>query len=262
MTLFATSDDAHGPDAPALRVTDGTFTLDELLRFAAATRRATTVHVDGTRAGRVVFDDGCIVGADVAGSPDTAAVVGRRAPDGDVHAVAVAALDHVVDVLLELEVESARTRSFELVPGVAQPALAGVALAVDEVLATKTARLREWKEIVAGLPAAGASLRRATVLDHPVTLDPDDWLVVAALADESSVARLTRTSGIGAFATCRSVRRLLDAGAVVVVEAEPWPDGREGGAERVVDTVRCEARPWPDGREGGAERAMDKGTSS
>jgi hypothetical protein len=218
MTVFETTDDARGPDAQALRVTDGTFTLDELLRFAAATRRATTVRIDGTRAGRVAFDDGCIVAAEVAGSPNTAAVVGRRAPDGDEQAVAVAALDHIVDVLLELEVESARTRSFELVRGIAEQPVPGVALAVDEVLATKAARLREWKEIVAGLPSAGASLRRAPVLDHPVTLDPDDWLVVAALAEESSVARLTRTSGIGAFATCRSVRRLLDAGAVVVDE--------------------------------------------
>ena len=30
-------------------------------------------------------------------------------------------------------------------------------------------------------------------------------------------------------------------------EAEPWPDGREGGAERAMRIVRCEAEPWPDG---------------
>ena len=232
MTAFEATDDVHASDPQVMRVTDGTFTLDELLRFAAATRRATTVHVDGTRAGRVAFDGGRIVGADVAGSPDTAEVVGRRVPDGEQHLVAAAALDHVVDVLLELEVESAGTRSFELVRGIAHEPVAGVALPVDEVLATKAARVREWKEIVAGLPAAGASLCRAAVIDRPVTLEPDDWLVVAALAEPSSVARLTRTSGIGTFATCRSVRRLLDAGAV----------------EQAMDVAHCET--------------IDKGTSS
>jgi hypothetical protein len=44
---------------------------------------------------------------------------------------------------------------------------------------------------------------------------------------------------------------------IVRYEAEPWPDGRDGGAERAMGIVRYEAEPWPDGREGAAEGADD-----
>ncbi len=205
MTAFETADEARDADTEArgMRVTDGTFTLDEMLRFAASTARTATVHVEGARAGRVAFRDGRIVGADVAGHAACSQPAG---------------LDRVVDVLLELEVEAAGTGCFELVPGVDAATVGGAALAVDDVLATKAARVREWKEIVAGLPGAGAVLRRASDLTRPVTIDADGWRVLGALDGGASVARLTRTTGIGTFATCRAVRRLLDAGAVTVDE--------------------------------------------
>ncbi|MEX0947482.1 MAG: glycosyltransferase family 4 protein [Acidimicrobiia bacterium] len=92
--------------------------------------------------------------------------------------------------------------------------------------------------------------------------DPDALATAIrrALGDAELRARIGRAGQARALAqftwrqtalgTVEQYRALLDDASA----AEPWPDGREGGAERPMKPSAAE--PWPDGREGGAERPM------
>ena len=211
---------AHVPgDAGrVLRITDRTLTLDDMLRFAATSGYSGLVRVYAASTGELAIDGGKIFAARLSGGVDLDDVLVRRAgTDRSDAAVTAALLEHVVEVLLELELATTGTSTLELVGGEAEPVPHGIALDVDEVLDAKHARLREWKQIAARMPPANASL--CVVANLPpgeVAIDGDDWRVLFTLRDGATVAHVVRAAGIGAFCACRSVLRLLEVGAVEV----------------------------------------------
>lgn len=256
----------HRADDHVLRVTDGTLTLDDMLGFLAAAGHSGVLHVHADRSGSFTFDGGRVVASTVDGGTDVHDLVRRRTGcDLDHESVGgayehdmidAAILEHAVDVLLELEIATDGAATLEF----ADAAPAGMhgegtrpagGLDVADLLAAKQSRVREWKAIAIAMPPAASVLR--VVADLPpsgVMIRPDDWRVLGALRGGGTVAHVVRVAGIGAFSACRSLRHLLDAGAVVVetlpVEAHPAPTP--------TDAQRVE----PDGRDAGA---TDKGTS-
>lgn len=215
--------DAPAPSIPhvngrILRITDGTLTVDDMLRFAGRSAYTGAVRVEAASTGEIVVDGGRVVGASLDGGVQFDDVLARRAgPDRSPEAVAATVLEHVVDVLLELELASTGTTTLELAGGAAVPLANGVGLDVERVLDAKHDRLREWKHIAARMPAPSSTLALAANLPpDPITIDGDDWRVLSAVRDGATVARVVRAVGIGAFCACRSVLRLLDAGALEV----------------------------------------------
>jgi hypothetical protein len=213
-----------------LRITDRTLTLDDMLRFAGRTGYTGELRVEASSAGELLIESGRVVAAHLSGGVERDDVLARRAGDDRSEAaVASAVLEHVVEVLLELELATTGTTTLELVSG--EPGLVprDVALDVDDVLEAKHGRLREWKQIAARMPPANASVRLAVNLaPGDIAIDGDDWRVVRALRDGATVAHIVRAVGIGAFCACRSVLRLLDAGAIEVVVEPPGDNGDKG----------------------------------
>jgi hypothetical protein len=201
-----------------LRITDRTLTVDDMLRFAASSSYSGLVRVDATSAGELVIDSGRVVAANLSGGVELDDVLARRAGnDRSETAVAAAALEHVVEVLLELELATTGTTTLELISGELSSVRSAVRLEVDDVLEAKHARLRDWKQIAARMPPANAVLGLAANLPPgEVVIDGDDWRVLLALRDGATVAHVVRAVGIGAFCACRSVLRLLEVGAVEV----------------------------------------------
>jgi hypothetical protein len=219
--------DLSSPALPAaagrvLRITDRTLTLDDMLRFAASSSYSGRVRVDATSAGELVIDGGRVVAATLSGGVELDDVLARRVGnDRSETAIAAAALEHVVEVLLELELATTGTTTLELISGEPASVRNAVPLDVDDVLEAKHARLRDWKHIAARMPPANALLSLAANLPPgELAIDVDDWRVLLALRDGATVAHVVRAAGIGAFCACRSVLRLLEAGALeVAIEA-------------------------------------------
>lgn len=206
-----------------LRITDRTLTVDDMLRFAAASSYSGLLRVAASTTGELEIDDGHLVAARLPGGVELDDVLTRRVgSDRTEAAVARAVLEHVVEVLLELELATTGTTTLELVSAPPAPARHRAQLDVADVLDAKYARLGEWKQIASHMPPADAALRLATNLPPgQMSVDSDDWRVLSALRDPATVAHVVRAAGMGAFCACRSVLRLLERGAVeIVVEAE------------------------------------------
>jgi hypothetical protein len=247
-----------------LRVTDGTLSLDDMLGFVGAAAHSGVLHVQADRAGTFTFEAGRVVGASVEGGADVRDLVARRTgcelehgPLGGAYEhdmVDAAVLEHAVDVLLELEIATSGDATLDFVAagsdGVPDDGthLPGAGLEVADLLAAKQSRVREWKAIAVAMPPASSVLR--VVADLPpsgVMVRPDDWRVLGALRGGGTVAHVVRVAGIGAFSACRSLRHLLDAGAVAVEspvdpDTAPAPTGA------------------PDLELGGQRDTIDKGT--
>jgi hypothetical protein len=204
-----------------LRITDRTLTVDDMLRYAGRSAYTGSLRVDASSAGELVIDGGHLVGAQLSGGIELEDVLARRVGDDRSGAtLAAAVLEHVVDVLLELELATTGTTMLELASGDQRARPHDVHLDVDDVLSTKQARLREWKQTATRMPAANASLRlTADLPPGEMSINGDDWRIVSVLRDGATVAHVVREAGTGAFCACRSVLRLLDAGAIEVVEA-------------------------------------------
>ncbi|MBV8951590.1 MAG: hypothetical protein JOZ99_11990 [Actinobacteria bacterium] len=226
VTSMPLADAPASPSTPAsgrtLRITDRTLTLDDMLRFTASSAYTGIVRVNAGSSGDVAVDAGWIVAASLTGGVELDDLLSRRAgADRATEVVAAAVLEHVVDVLLELELAGTGTTTLELAGGVASPLADGIRLEVDAVLESKRQRLREWKQIAARMPAPTSMLSRASNLPPgALTVDGDDWRVLCVLREDATVAHVVRAVGTGAFCACRSVLRLVDAGAVEVSAAE------------------------------------------
>jgi hypothetical protein len=217
---------APSAEGRLLRITDRTLTLDDMLRFAAGSGYSGLLRVEASSTGELAIDGGRVVAARLSGGVGLDDVLMRRAGDDRSEpAVAAAVLEHVVEVLLELELATTGTTTLELAGGDAGPVPHQIRLDVDDVLDAKHARLREWKQIAVRMPPADAVLHVAADLPPgQVTIDGDDWRVLLALRDGATVAHVVRAVGMGAFCACRSVLRLLEAGAVEVAAQAPAID--------------------------------------
>jgi uncharacterized protein DUF4388 len=166
------------------------FPLPDVLGLLASTRKRGELRVAGHQgAGRVWMADGAVVGAEAGGA---------RGP---------------VDVLFHLlRVDSG---SFTFDPQADVPA--GKPHDLEPLLAEAQARLAEWQLIEAVVPSLATAVELADELPAAkVTVSAGQWRVLRAVAGGATVDDVARLLNADEFGACQAVKRLVDAGLVVV----------------------------------------------
>ena len=77
--------------------------------------------------------------------------------------------------------------------------------------------LAEWPAIEAVIPATSAMVRLQDELASPVTLDPEQWQLIATIGWGRPVGEVLAARGMGEFEGCQAVKRLVDMHLVEVV---------------------------------------------
>jgi hypothetical protein len=128
-------------------------------------------------------------------------------------------------------------------PEPADPSQAPVALDVEPVLRQAQARLAEWKDIIQVVPSAEHRVHLVAELPTPeVTLSAEDWQLVMAVALAGSVQGVLEELHRGQFDGFRGIRRLVEAGLMVIEPPRVRTTGPRIG-RRLHDAV---ATPEPD----------------
>jgi hypothetical protein len=191
-----------------LGILSGTGKSGEL--YVAGNRTAGMAQMPAVQ-GRLWFDDGRLASADVAGESD------------------------LVDALVELLRVVEGTFTFRPGPALSVRSPAGV----GEVLAEAQVRLAEWREIEQVIPSPAAWLElNPDAPAGPVALRADQWRLVVAVADGSSVESTVTRLGVGQLPGWRAVREIVEAGLVTVhgagsgrlTDELPAPDGSAANA--------------------------------
>ncbi len=178
-----------------------TFALPEVLNLLSGTSKSGELRVHGARwAGRLWFDAGRLTGHEVGRCEDA------------------------VDALFDLLRIDAGEFSFET--GVERPE--GVhghgfpGQDVREVLDVVQGRLGEWHAIVEVIPTLEHVVRlREEAPGEGVSLDPAQWSLVVAIGEGRAVQEVLDKKNLPEFDGCRSIKGLVDAALVSVVEAAP-----------------------------------------
>jgi len=172
-----------------------TFALPDVLTLLTATKKSGELRVVGGRIdGRVWFDAGEVVGADVAGGTSA------------------------VDAIFELLRLPSGTFSFDADRTAPSP---GAPAATDILLADAQARLSEWREIETVIPSLDHLVRLVPeVRDPSVVVSGEQWRALVGVASSTTVRALMAQLSLGEFDTCRTLKALVDAG-LVAVEAPP-----------------------------------------
>lgn len=181
----------------ALSGTLETFSLPDVLRLLASTKKTGLLTLEGDRGtGRVWVDDGEIVAAD----SDRAS--------GEV--------DGVVFDLLRFE-----DGSFEFAAD-AVPAEDDVTRRdVDGALEAAGALLEEWREIESVVPSLDVWVRLVPEIDGDVTIGTDQWRVLAHIGTGASGHRIAGELEQGELDVCRQLKDLIDGGLVELDETAP-----------------------------------------
>ncbi|MBV8297247.1 MAG: DUF4388 domain-containing protein, partial [Acidimicrobiia bacterium] len=184
------------------------FPLPDVLALLASTKKRGELRVAGQQgAGRVWMSDGAVVAAE-SGS--------ARVPAD--------ALFH----LLRVEVGS-----FTFDPNADVPA--GKPVELEPLLADAQSRLAEWHLIEAVVPSMAAAVELAQELPAPkANITAAQWRVLRAVAGGATVEDVGRTLDLDEFYACREVKRLVDAGLVVVAGTTS-----DGAGTRSVDDVEA-----------------------
>jgi hypothetical protein len=112
----------------------------------------------------------------------------------------------------------------------AQAPEAGEATPVDGVMREAEERLREWHDIVTVVPSVEHRVRLIPDLATPeITLSAEEWHLVMAVALAGTVQGVLEELKLGQFLGCRGLRRLVDAGVVLVEEPRVRPAPHRGG---------------------------------
>lgn len=171
-----------------------TFALPDVLALLAATKKTGELRVVGGKTdGRVWFDAGAVVGAEV----------GRAAGYVD-----------AVFELLRLESGKFSFDAEKVAPAPGEPG------AIESLLAEAQARLAEWRSIEEVVPSVecGVSLS-SEVSDPHVMVTGGQWRALVGVASAGTVSSLIDHLGAGEFETCRTLKGLVEAGLVRVGEA-------------------------------------------
>ncbi|MBV8560348.1 MAG: DUF4388 domain-containing protein, partial [Acidimicrobiia bacterium] len=166
------------------------FPLPDVLALLASTKKRGELRVAGQQgAGRVWMSDGAVVAAE-SGS--------ARVPAD--------ALFH----LLRVEVGS-----FTFDPNADVPV--GRPVELEPLLADAQSRLAEWHLIEAVVPSMAAAVELAEELPAPkANISAAQWRVLRAVAGGATVEDVGRALDLDEFHACQEVKRLVDAGLVVV----------------------------------------------
>lgn len=213
--------------------------LPEVLGLVGATRQAGVVEFEGGAAGLLVLAPGGITLAlSDAGPTLQQVVVGsgltdsdgwdaahlaslRGAPlarclvDGGVDAGRLEAVlrEQIVGALFEFLVAS--DADFAFLPGATHPIGDVYVFPADELLAEARARLDAWKVIAEAIPSVGTVMRLSRELPADrVTIEGDDWRVLARVDGRATIEELIRELGMSSFAVCGVLHRLVLDGVV------------------------------------------------
>ena len=175
-----------------------TVALPEVLNFLADTGKSGEFHVSGSNSeGRLWFDQGRISGIQVsrAQEPSEAIFELLRTDDGE--------FDFASDAERPEDARAVEADAGEVAPA----------------LEIAQAKLAEWRDIVAVVPslAHGVQLRAETPAE-PVTLEPEQWMMVVAIGAGRSVAEVIDARAMQEFDGCKAVRDLVEASLVEVIE--------------------------------------------
>ena len=177
-----------------------TVALPEVLKFLADTGKSGEFHVAGSHGeGRLWFDEGRISGILVSRAQEASEAIFEllRIDDGE------------FDFATDAE-RSDDARGVDGDSGVVAPALEAA-----------QAKLAEWREIVAVVPSLAHRLQlRAETPAAPVTLEPEQWMLVVAVGAGRSVAEVIDARGMQEFDGSKAVRALVEASLVEVREPE------------------------------------------
>jgi Domain of unknown function (DUF4388) len=172
------------------------FTLPDVLRFLATTRKTGCLHLEGDRGrGTAWFDEGEVLTATVNRS-----VVGTTP-------------------LFEVLFEMLRfTRgSFSFATDEPQPQLDECPEALETALEQATQLLEEWRHLEEVVPSLNHRVALAPELTAgQVVVDAERWRALAAVAAGRPVAELAQRLGLGELEVTRTVSDLVDLGVVVV----------------------------------------------
>jgi hypothetical protein len=141
-------------------------------------------------------------------APEAAGQLGQGAP-GLVEARRDLAVNTVFELLLPTRA------SFWFEPTVDHPLAGGPRLLTEQLILEATARLRAWQLIAEVIPSTSIVLRLADLLPpgtERVSLDRDEWPVLAAIDGRRDVADLIGHTGLSAFGVCGVLHRLITLG--------------------------------------------------
>ena len=206
----------------ALSGTLETFSLPDVLRLLASTKKTGLLALDGDRGtGRVWVADGEIVAAEADRSY----------------------VDDVDAVLFELLRFTDAAFEFEAGAEAAEP---GEAREVDDALDVAHARLEEWRDIEAVVPSLDVRVRMVPEVDDDVQVRPAMWRILARVGTGASGHDVAVHLGQGEFDVCRSLRELVDAGLVEVGELDEEPHEPLAVADAFAAMVHApDAEPEP-----------------
>jgi hypothetical protein len=123
--------------------------------------------------------------------------------------------EHLADELFEL----ARwpDGSFDFEQGANPPESLDPA-AVDDLLAETERRLAAWPEIAGKVPGRTAllSIPSRPADARPMTVDPAEWRLLAAVGGSRTVASLVEETGQGEFQTCQALAAMVERGLLAV----------------------------------------------
>ncbi|HVF75051.1 MAG TPA: DUF4388 domain-containing protein [Acidimicrobiales bacterium] len=200
-----------------------TFALPDVLALLAATKKSGELRVVGGKTdGRVWFDAGAVVGADV----------GR----------AVGYVDAVFE-LLRLETGKFSFDAEKTADAPAEPS------SIEPLLAEAQARLAEWRSIEAIIPSVDHAVVLAADISHPhVMVTGPQWRALVGVSSSPTVSAVIDRLGTGEFDTCRTLKELVDAGLLTVEEraAAPAPAPAPEPEPAPVVAVEPESAPEPE----------------
>lgn len=128
-------------------------------------------------------------------------------------------------------------------PESADPSQPAEAVDVEPVLRHAQARLAEWQDIIQVVPSVEHRVRLVAELPAPeVTLSAQDWQMVMAVALAGSVQGVLEELHAGEFDGFRGIRRMVEAGLVMIEPPRVRTVGPRAG-RRLVDPAAPVAEP-------------------
>jgi len=226
-----------------LKGTFDSFTMPDVLRLVAASSETGLLKVDSPGiGGRIFFIDGQICYAttrsddklisDLARmeqiSEEEREAIERRAVQlEDVLSTRAAVLDiffghQVAEVLVRLLAMTEGSYSFGV--GVMTKHQTGYRIDVEDALEAAAVRAAEWEEIRKVVSGVETRFRMAPVVEEKVTIDPNRWAILAALAQAGTAREIAVALKIFEFEAARKLAELATAGLIVVDEtpSEAW----------------------------------------
>ena len=123
--------------------------------------------------------------------------------------------DHTIAAVFQMLLPTEEQYTFQ--PGPTVPLARHLGFPMDEIIGAAQDRVRQWAEIAESVPSTQAVFRPRRRLDdgvESVTLERDDWTVLAVLDGRRSVAQTIAATGRGSFEVCSSLHRLHRAGVI------------------------------------------------